>query len=159
MRVVPKDTSLDRSEIRCLWNDGDRGSDRVQINIGHTLEQCTQIQQGLRSESSLPKAPGAIVLCVGFPCQRLINATHEPTHAVQALTPNLKEAAVIRFLVDSEEATPSLEHFLIRPTLSALVGDPNDDVVMVVHDCVRQQIDREDRGQLTEAIFYPLPSM
>src|SRR5210317_114273 len=73
---------LNRRKITCLETVTDAGSNRVEVDIGHTRHQRFLVQQRLTLESALPKSAGTIVLSISSPRYALVKTAHKPAYVL-----------------------------------------------------------------------------
>ena len=107
MNVEAVDASFDRSVVRCLQGLDFPGPDRIQVDVGHALEQRGVVENGLQLEAAFPEAARAVVLPIRPSRERLIDTAHEPADAAESLSPPY-DLLLISSLIDANEQDASL---------------------------------------------------
>jgi hypothetical protein len=134
-------------------------ANRVEVHIRHAPKKGSVIEQRLKSEPAFPETTGAAIFTIRAARQRLVDATHEPAYARKSTAPLARRLLTDWAFGNREEPRPALNHFLIRPVRRLLVCDAQYDVIVIMHDGVCKDFDRECGSKFGQSILNPLPSM
>jgi hypothetical protein len=144
---------------RVLGKAHEARANGVEVHIRHAPKKGSVIEQRLKSEPAFPETTGAVIFTIRASGQRLVDATHEPAYARKPTAPLAQRRFVDSAFGNREEPPPALSHFLIRPACRLLVCHAQYDVIVIMHDGVREDFDRECGSKLGQSILNPLPSM
>ena len=119
----------------------------------------------LEHEASLPDAAGAVVLAVGAPRDRLVQAAHEPGQVTEAVAQDGETLGVVEQRRDGllellvvlrwEQAQPAAGDLLVGE-LEALLGSVvGGGVVVVGHHGVGVDVHGEDLGKFEQPVLDP----
>jgi hypothetical protein len=131
----------------------------VQIDVGHAFEKCGVIEQRLKLEPAFPESTVTVVFAICSAGERLVYAAHEPTDAHKASSPAGNFCRCRAIFRNGEQLTPSPHGVGIRPLRGLFGFHSQYYVIVVMHDCISNYFNREDRRKLHQATFDPLSAV
>jgi hypothetical protein len=146
-------------------------SDGIEIHIRGTRQYRRFIQQPNGSITSLPELPDFLVLTVGSLSNVLTQQSHPPRDVAQSAANSRQLVLVVDDTVDFEfrrfqrttlfvtplgtEHQPATSHLFVAPLLHHIRARPQDQVNVIGHDRLTQQINAKVFGLMHELLIDP----
>ena len=168
------DPVLNAGVRRFLGRCGDRGPDRIQIDIRHARHHGLRIEQRDRLEARFPEVAGAIVLAIRSACDGLFDRLHEPGDGFETVARHGDPFGIAGIFEDFRFAPftrraiasgtrmaqrPASSHLMRAPRFHPARSGPHRQMKMVLHKRIRKHIDRERSRTVADELAQPFLPM